>query len=55
MKFFSYKFLPGSAFVIVETIVFILSPVVCITINYYLTRFLKKRFNKAYLTLTGDR
>lgn len=55
MKFFSYKFLPGSAFIIVETIVFILSPIVCITINYYLTRFLKKRFNKAYLTLTGDR
>ena len=55
MKYFSYKFLPSDVFVIIETIVFILSPIVCVIINYYLTRFMKKRFNKAYLILTGDR
>lgn len=55
MKFLSYKFLPVKAFIVIETIVFVSSPMICIFINYYLTRFMKKRFNKTYNILTGDR
>lgn len=62
MKYFMYKFIPvgimvGSLdlYTIIECTVFVLSPVVCVVINYYLSRFMMKRFSKQYNVLVGNR
>lgn len=55
MRFVTYKYLPADTFLTIETIVFLMSPVVCIIVNYYLSRYMKKKFNKIYSVLTGDR
>lgn len=57
MKFFMYKLLPNniSLYVYIECAVFVLSPVVCVIINYYLSRFLMARFKKQYNILVGNR
>ena len=62
MKFFMYKFVPVGIIVngidlytIIECIVFTLSPVVCVIINYYLSRFMMKKFSKQYNILVGNR
>ena len=62
MRYFMYKFLPvgiviygQDLYTIIECIVFIMSPVVCVLINYYLSRFLIRRFKKQYDILVGNR
>ena len=55
MKYFTYKYMVAASFVIVETIVFIMSPVICVVISYYLSNFLKRRSNKLYNLLSGYR
>lgn len=59
MKYIEYKFLitilPNNAIEIFEIVVFIISPVVCVAINYYLSRYLKKRNPKVYAYLSGNR
>lgn len=62
MKFFMYKFVPVGIIVngidlytIIECTVFILSPVVCVIINYHLSRFMMKKFSKQYNVLVGNR
>lgn len=48
-------FLPSSIHTIIEIVFFVVSPIVCVAINYYLSRFLKKNYNKLYIVITGDR
>ena len=48
-------FLPSSIHTIIEIVFFVVSPIVCVVINYYLSRFLKKNYNKLYIVITGDR
>ena len=59
MKYIEYKFLitilPNNAIEIFEIVVFIISPVVCVAINYYLSRYLKKKNPKVYVYLSGNR
>lgn len=62
MKFLMYKFVPVGIIVngidlytIIECIVFILSPVVCVIINYHLSRFMMEKFSKQYNVLVGNR
>lgn len=45
----------GSMKLVVEIFVFILSPVVCVVINFYLTKFLKSKCNVLYKYLSGNR
>ena len=61
-KYFMYKFVPVGIvingidlYTIIECIVFVLSPIVCVIINHYLSKYLIKRFNKQYNILTGNR
>ena len=61
-KYFMYKFVPVGIVVngidlytIIECVVFALSPVACVIINYYLSRFLMKKFTKQYNILVGNR
>ena len=61
-KFFMYKFIPVGIvinnidlYTIIECIVFVLSPVVCVIINYYLSKYLIKKFTKQYNILVGNR
>lgn len=61
-KYFMYKFVPVGIvihgidlYTIIECVVFALSPVVCVIINYYLSKYLIKRFNKQYNILVGNR
>ncbi len=59
MKFIEFRFLMNNVanryIEIFEIIVFIISPVVCVVINYYLSKFLKKKYNKVYCYLSGNR
>ena len=62
MKFLMYKFVPVGIIVngidlytIIECTVFILSPVVCVIINYHLSRFMMEKFSKQYNVLVGNR
>ena len=59
LRYVEFKFLiayvPNSIIEIIEIAVFILSPVVCVIINYYLSNFLKKKYNKVYRYLSGNR
>ena len=55
MRYFTYKFLPKDMYTPIEIIVFILSPVVCVVVNYYLSNYMMKRFSKVYKTLVGNR
>ena len=62
MKFIMYKFVPVGIvingvdlYTIIECSVFVLSPIVCVIINYYLSRFMMKRFSNQYNILVGNR
>lgn len=62
VRYIMYKFIPVGIFVgafdlytIIECITFIVSPIVCIVINFYLSRFMMKRFSKQYNILVGNR
>ena len=59
MKYIEYKFLivilPNNLMEIFEIAVFLISPVVCVIINYYLSRYIKKKNPKAYAYLSGNR
>ena len=55
MRYISYKYLPASTFLSIEIIVFVLSPVVCVIVNYYLSNYMIKNFNEAYNVLVGNR
>ena len=55
VQYVTFKLLSGDAVIIFETAAFICSPIICVTINYYLSRYLKTNFNKLYMTLTGNR
>ena len=61
-KYFMYKFIPVGIIIngidlytIIECVVFAISPVVCVIINYYLSKFTTKRFTKQYNILVGNR
>lgn len=53
--YFTYKYLNITLTTIIENIVFVISPIVCIVINYYLSRFLIRKIPKVYSFITGDR
>ena len=62
MKYFTYSLVPFdlningiSLVVMIEWVVFILSPFVCVRVNYYLSRFFIKKNLKAYNLLVGNR
>lgn len=55
MKFFTYKYLPNQYFLPIEIAVFVLSPVVCVIVSSYVSKYMLKNFNKAYKTLVGNR
>ena len=58
MRNVEYKFLtivPNNIIEILEIIVFFISPVVCVCVNYYLSRYLKKKYSKVYYYLSGNR
>ena len=55
MRYVTYKYLPTSTFLTIETITFLISPIVCIVISTILANFLNRRFHKAYAVLTGGR
>ena len=59
MRYIEYKFLilylPNSIIEIIEIAVFILSPVVCVIVNYHLSKFLKKNYSNIYYRLSGNR
>ena len=59
MEFIEYRFLinsvPNNYIEIFEIVVFVMSPIVCVTVNYYLSNFLRKKYNKAYRYLSGNR
>ena len=62
MKYFMYKFIPSNisifnidVYTLIECIIFIISPIVCVIINYYLSAFLIKKIPKVYNALTGNR
>ena len=61
-KFLMYKFVPVGIVVngidlytIIECTVFVLSPIICVIINCYLSKFLMKRFSRQYNILVGNR
>lgn len=61
-KYFMYKFVPVGIVVngvdlytIIECLVFALSPIVCVIINFHLSKYLIKRFNRQYNILVGNR
>ena len=61
-KYFMYKFIPVGIIInridlytIIECVVFAISPAVCVIINYYLSKFMTKRFTKQYNILVGNR
>ena len=39
----------------IEIVTFLLTPVICIVVNMYIIKFLKKNFYKIYIILSGDR
>lgn len=59
MKYIEYKFLiliaPNIFIEIFEIVVFTISPIVCIIVNYYLSRYIKKKNAKVYAYLSGNR
>ena len=55
MQYVMYTYLPASSFITIETIVFILSPIVCVVISDRLANFLSRRCHKVYAVLTGGR
>lgn len=55
MRFVSIRFLPADLLEAIEILTFVMSPFVAIFINYHLTRFLNRRYRKAYILLSGDR
>ena len=59
MKYIEYKFLivivPNSFIEIFEIVVFAISPIVCVIVNYYLSRYIKKKNSKLYAYLSGNR
>ena len=62
MKFLMYKFIPVGIvignydlYTIIECIMFVLSPAVCVIINYHLSRFMMENFSKQYNVLVGNR
>ena len=62
MKFVMYMFLPVGIvigfcdlYTIVECITFVISPAVCVIINYHLSIFMMKKFGKQYSILVGNR
>ena len=54
-KYFMYKFLPDNTYEIIEIIVFVLSPVICVIFNIYFVKFLKSKAPKALAILSGNR
>lgn len=55
MNYIKYKFLEPDVWTAVETVVFVLSPVICVVVSFYLSKFLSKRFSKAYSFMVGGR
>ena len=62
MKYVMYKFLPAGIMVytidlytLIEIITFIISPIVCVTVNYYLSNILSKKYSYQYSILVGNR
>lgn len=51
----TYKVLPYFVALPLEIIFFIMSPIICVIISYYLSNYMKKRFFKIYNVLTGRR
>lgn len=54
-RYITYRFFNIKASNLIGDIVFLLSPVVCVAVTYYLTRILKRRNIKIYNLLTGNR
>ncbi len=55
MRFITYRYAPASAILAIETITFIMIPIICVVVSDKLSRYLSRRFHKAYAILTGDR
>lgn len=54
-NFIKYKFLEPEMWLTAETVSFILSPFICVIVSTLLSKFLKEKFSKVYLYLTGNR
>lgn len=54
-KYFMYKYLMPVKYIYPETIVFFLSPVICIIVNFYFVEFMKNKLSKVYKYLSGAR
>lgn len=55
MQYITYKYLPSDTFLTIETIVFLISPIVCVVLCDRLANFLNRKCHKAYVVLTGGR
>ncbi|MBR1454897.1 MAG: acyltransferase family protein [Lachnospiraceae bacterium] len=55
IQFLTIKIIPNSFSYPIEILFFVMSPLVCIVVSFYLSRFMKKRFLKVYNILTGKR
>lgn len=54
-KYFMYKYMMPVNYIYPETIIFFLSPIICVIINYYFVKFMKDKANNIYKLLSGAR